>query len=267
MATVLSHHPSPITQHPFRQEFPPSKGWFLPTEVVFWGCPSCGKTSAICALLSLEGMSIDAANPSPLTTTTQHPSPTTSLNSSQSLYVNAIHKPAWWTPRRPFTFVEVPLTGKTLPDVDLNRQLSQVHLLCIDCRQDLDMQVGRLTPVLRHLSFERYLDVTSALRILIMKADLLNTPEGFRQDCAQSLVTAQLPRFWSDVQASLLRHGMLKPAEVRKALWQPIAFSAGEAADVPDASPSGIPFIPDSQSAQHLFQDVIRPRCLRRQWW
>ena len=259
MATVLSHHPSPITQHPFRQEFSRSKGWFLPTEVVFWGCPSCGKTSAICALLSLEGMSIDAA-------TTQHPSPTTQ-HPSPTTYVNAIHKPAWWTPRRPFTFVEVPLTGKTLPDVDLNRQLSQVHLLCIDCRQDLDMQVGRLTPVLRHLSFERYLDVTSALRILIMKADLLNTPEGFRQDCAQSLVTAQLPRFWSDVQASLLRHRMLKPAEVRKALWQPIAFSAGEAADVPDASQSGIPFIPDSQSAQHLFQDVIRPRCLRRQWW
>ena len=259
MATVLSHHPSPITQHPVRQEFSRSKGWFLPTEVVFWGCPSCGKTSAICALLSLEGMSIDAA-------ATQHPSPTTH-HPSPTTYVNAIHKPAWWTPRRPFTFVEVPLTGKTLPDVDLNRQLSQVHLLCIDCRQDLDMQVGRLMPVLRHLSFERYLDVTSALRILIMKADLLNTPEGFRQDCAQSLVTAQLPRFWSDVQASLLRHGILKPAEVRKALWQPIAFSTGEAADERDASPSGIPIIPDSQSAQHLFQDVIRPRCLRRQWW
>ena len=266
MATVLENHPTPITQHPVRQEFSRSKGWFLPTEVVFWGCPSCGKTSAICALLSLEGMSIDAADPSPLTTTTHHPSPTTSLNSSQSLYVNAIHKPAWWTPRRPFTFVEVPLTGKTLPDVDLNRQLSQVHLLCIDCRQDLDMQVGRLTPVLRHLSFERYLDVTSALRILIMKADLLNTPEGFRQDCAQSLVTAQLPRFWSDVQASLLRHRMLKPAEVRKALWQPIAFSAGEPAHVPDASPITHHPTPNTQSAQHLFQDVIRPRCLRRQW-
>ena len=267
MATVLENDQTTHFQYPFRQEFSRSKGWFLPTEVVFWGCPSCGKTSAICALLSLEGMSIDAADPSPLSSPSLNSEGQGGSLSSQSLYVNAIHKPAWWTPRRPFTFVEVPLTGKTLPDVDLNRQLSQVHLLCIDCRQDLDMQVGRLTPVLRHLSFERYLDVTSALRILIMKADLLNTPEGFRQHCAQSLVTAQLPRFWSDVQASLLRHGMLKPAEVRKALWQPIAFSAGEAADVPDASQSGIPFIPDSQSAQHLFQDVIRTRCLRRQWW
>ena len=267
MATVLENDQTTHFQYPFRQEFSRSKGWFLPTEVVFWGCPSCGKTSAICALLSLEGMSIDDANSSPLTSPSLNSDGLGGSLSSQPLYVNAIHKPAWWTPRRPFTFVEVPLTGKTLPDVDLNRQLSQVHLLCIDCRQDLDMQVGRLTPVLRHLSFERYLDVTSALRILIMKADLLNTPEGFRQDCAQSLVTAQLPRFWSDVQASLLRHGMLKPAEVRKALWQPIAFSAGEAADERDASPSGIPIIPDSQSAQHLFQDVIRPRCLRRQWW
>lgn len=267
MATVLENDQTTHFQYPVRQEFSRSKGWFLPTEVVFWGCPSCGKTSAICALLSLEGMSIDAADPSPLSSPPINREGRGGSLDSQPLYVNAIHKPAWWTPRRPFTFVEVPLTGKTLPDVDLNRQLSQVHLLCIDCRQDLDMQVGRLTPVLRHLSFERYLDVTSALRILIMKADLLNTPEGFRQDCAQSLVTAQLPRFWSDVQASLLRHGMLKPAEVRKALWQPIAFSAGEAADERDASPSGIPIIPDSRSAQHLFQDVIRPRCLRRQWW
>ena len=267
MATILENDQSTHFQYPVRQEFSRSKGWFLPTEVVFWGCPSCGKTSAICALLSLEGMSIDAADPSPLSSSPINSEGLGGSLSSQSLYVNAIHKPAWWTSRRPFTFVEVPLTGKTLPDVDLNRQLSQVHLLCIDCRQDLDMQVGRLTPVLRHLSFERYLDVTSALRILIMKADLLNTPEGFRQDCAQSLVTAQLPRFWSDVQASMLRHGMLKPAEVRKALWQPIAFSAGEAADVPDASPITHHPTPNTQSAQHLFQDVIRPRCLRRQWW
>ncbi|MCR4854314.1 MAG: hypothetical protein K5893_12075 [Prevotella sp.] len=201
------------------------------TQIVFWGCPECGKSLAIATLLSLPGMRPDSPGSPNFATSSAVLLPDD--GDDQQTIHSVGYKKAWWSLDYHLSFIEARLTGTGLPDIELERTQDQIHLLCIDCRQDLHMQVQRLMPVLRYLENEDYISYTKGIYVMVMKTDLMNAPQTYRSACAQTLVTTSLPQFWNYVQNLCLRHHILPLAssDDEKGMDDgslPIGFSVGQ---------------------------------------
>ena len=218
----------------------PCQGLTDSTQIVFWGIPQSGKTLAIASLLAEEGMQIEDtgipgidqrisrlrqlfdqpaefSSPSSASGYTQLPD---TRSHPRSENYHAIYKKDWWSAAYPLTFIEARLTGEPFPYAILDKDQDQIHVFCLDCRQDLQQQVEQFRMVLRLLQADNHLENTAAIYVLVTKSDLLNAPKAYRYSCAQTLVTSSLPDFWRELQNVCFDHSIYNT--------QPIAYSVGD---------------------------------------
>ena len=241
----------------------PCQGLTDSTQIIIWGVPKSGKTMVIASLLAQEGMTTETTSIQGIDERTgrlqqlfRRPGsyqllPDTSSHPRSENY-HAVYRKGWWSPAYPLTFIEARLTGEPFPYPVLNKEQEQIHILCLDCRQDLHAQVSHFRTVLQHLQANDYLEHTSALYVLVTKSDLLNAPLPYREGCAQTLVTSILPDFWRELLNICYDHSIYNT--------QPIAYSVGHFVlkDFARLSPDHEP------ATESLFANALLPKCQPR---
>jgi hypothetical protein len=182
------------------------------TQVVIWGIPDSGKTMVIASLLSLPGMQVTYPDAPSLRERigrmidlfakegVLHPIPRD--RGAQKEMYHAVYRKNWRGKAYPITFVEATIPTNIPVDVTTyaRKDCSQIHVFCIDCRQDVQMQVRQLLSVTDGLKQLGYLAQTDGAYALVTKTDLMNVPEAFVDNAAQTLVTKGMPDLWRNIQ-------------------------------------------------------------------
>lgn len=182
------------------------------TQVVIWGIPDSGKTMVIASLLSLPGMQVTYPDAPSLRERIGrmidlfakegelHPIPRD--RGAQKEMYHAVYRKNWRGKAYPISFVEATIPTNIPVDVTTyaRKDCSQIHVFCIDCRQDVQMQVRQLLSVTDGLKQLGYLAQTDGAYALVTKTDLMNVPDAFVDNAAQTLVTKGMPDLWRNIQ-------------------------------------------------------------------
>ncbi len=182
------------------------------TQVVMWGVPNSGKTMAIASLLSLPGMQVMFPEVPSLRERTARmldlfrkegelqPIPRDG-DAPKEVY-HAVYRKNWWGKAYPISFIEATLPSDAPVDVAMyvRKESPQIHVFCIDCRQDVQKQVRQLLNVTDGLKQQGFLGQTDGAYALVTKTDLMNVPDAFMDNAAQTLVTKGMPDLWRNIQ-------------------------------------------------------------------
>ena len=150
------------------------------------------------------------------------------------------------------TFVEASIENWIHVNELLEVNSRQIHIFCIDCRQDIDAQVADHKRVTELLIQAGHLQEAVGVYVLVTKADLMNAPELYWDNAAQTLVTTSMAAdFWR-----LIRN---KCKEVNIYNEQPIVCSVGDFV------------LKDYAQLKHdhtlrLCEDFILPKCEHNRW-
>lgn len=233
--------------------------------VVLWGAHASGRSSVIASLLSLEGMTpILPANVDETTRDIQSRmqlmtrffkcqdryQPLPSMASNPIEVYHARYKRGLRT--YSLSFLEANLDNWTAADEILKTNSRQIHLFCIDCRQDIDQQVAAHQQVTRLLIDAGHLQQASGVYVLVTKADLMNTPEPYLDNAVQTMVTTTgAADFWH-----MIRN---KCKETYIYNEQPIVCSVGDfvLTDYARLNPTHV---------QRLCDEYILPKCEHNHW-
>ena len=182
------------------------------TQVVMWGVPHSGKTLAIASLLSLQGMKVLYPEAPSLRERIgrmidlfrqegELRAIPCDMDTQKETY-HALYRKNWCGKTYPITFIEATIPSDAPIDVTtyVRKDCSQIHVFCIDCRQDVQMQVRQLLSVTDGLKQLGYLGQTDGAYALVTKTDLMNVPEAFVDNAAQTLVTKGMPDLWRNIQ-------------------------------------------------------------------
>lgn len=206
--------------------------------VVFWGLPQSGRTSAILSILSQKGFSINL-------TPNQDGNLDKCINTIRSLFKSqdATYIPCYskddiseiyhakykrwllgrsynisfFKPQNDFNNYEVLSILKGHPE--------QTHVLCIDCdKNNLDLaylkhQIEHHEKVLNYLEKQGILQKSNAIYVLLTKSDLMNVPDIYEENAAQTFVTSGMPEFWHRIKEECYKKDIYNT--------QPVAFSIG----------------------------------------
>lgn len=202
------------------------------TQVVLWGIGGVGKTMVIASLLSLDGMKVRHAKAPSVMSRIKH---MTGLfkkegvlqhvphdGSRQKKNYHVVYRKNWWGKAYPITFIEAAIPSVGAIDVTkyVDKARNQIHVFCIDCRQDVQAQVRILLRVIDALKQMDYLRQTDGAYALVTKTDLMNVPEAYMDNAAQTLVTKGMPDLWRNIQ------DICYDNQIYNAL--PIPFSVGK---------------------------------------
>ena len=185
------------------------------TQVVLWGAGGVGKTMVIASLLSLDGMKVKYADAPSVMSRIKH---MTGLfkkegvlqhvphdGSGQKNIYNVVYRKNWWGKAYPITFIEATIPSD-VPNNDtiditkyVNKERNQIHVFCIDCRQNVQIQIDKLVKVIDELKRLDFLGLTDGAYALVTKTDLMNVPEAYMDNAAQTLVTKEMPSLWRKI--------------------------------------------------------------------
>lgn len=178
--------------------------------VILWGHPGSGRTSVIGSLLSLKGMTpilpqgADEVSRGirskveSLTRVFSNQDRYQQLPVMGSSLVETYHaRYRKGLSSYNLSFVEACFEGWWGVDALLKSSRRQIHLFVIDCRQDIDEQVRDHQRVTDMLIRGGYLQRADGVYVLVTKADLMNAPEPYLDNAAQTLVTTSMASdFW-----------------------------------------------------------------------
>ena len=237
----------------------------LSNLVVLWGARSSGKTSVIASLLTLEGMT--PIEPKGADTNSQE------IQSRLKAMTNVFSKregyqrlPNMSSPlvetyharykkgmrNYQLTFVEASIDNWIHVNELLEVNSRQIHIFCIDCRQDIDAQVADHKRVTELLIQAGHLQEAVGIYVLVTKADLMNAPELYWDNAAQTLVTTSMAAdFWR-----LIRN---KCKEVNIYNEQPVVCSVGDFVLKDYAKLK-------QDHTRRLCEDFILPKCEHNRW-
>ncbi|MBR5685221.1 MAG: hypothetical protein IKX18_03590 [Muribaculaceae bacterium] len=150
------------------------------------------------------------------------------------------------------SFLEANVHDWTAVNEILKTNTRQIHLFCIDCRQDIDQQVDEHKLVTKQLIEAGHLQQAAGVYVLVTKADLMNTPEPYLDNAVQTMVTTTgAADFWH-----MIRN---KCKETYIYNEQPIVCSVGDYVLTDYARL-------DHNHTQRLCDEYILPKCEHRHW-
>ena len=237
----------------------------LSNLVVLWGARSSGKTSVIASLLTLDGMT--PIEPKGADTNSQE------IRSRLKAMTNVFSKregyqrlPDMSSPlvetyharykkgmrNYQLTFVESSIDNWIHVNELLQVNSRQIHIFCIDSRQDIDAQVADHKRVTELLIQAGHLQEAVGVYVLVTKADLMNAPELYWDNAAQTLVTTSMAAdFWR-----LIRN---KCKEANIYNEQPVVCSVGDFVLKDYAQLK-------QDHTRRLCEDFILPKCEHNRW-
>lgn len=185
--------------------------------VVFWGMPHSGRTSAIFSLLAQKGFRIKWPINKILSNRIAQILglfrskkevfvPDLSKEEVSEIY-HTTYKSWFWGRSYNISFLK-PQKGCITTEV---RQLlvesqDQIHVFCIDCCKDngiasnVDSQITYINNVIKYLENYSFLQQSNAIYLMVMKSDLMNVPDIYEENAAQTFVTSGMPDFWHQIQ-------------------------------------------------------------------
>lgn len=185
--------------------------------VVFWGMPHSGRTSAIFSLLSQKGFRIIWPTQFNLVFRIKRIlslfknqnvtfMPDLSVDDVSEIY-QAKYK-SWLFGRSYNISFFKPQTDYKSYEVlrVLNSHSEQIHVFCIDCGKDdkvvsyLEQQVDYHEQIIRFLEEQNILQQSNAIYLLVTKSDLMNVPDIYEENAAQTFVTSGMPDFWHKIR-------------------------------------------------------------------
>ncbi len=230
-------------------------------QLVIWGAAHSGKTTVAGTIMALKGFK-------PLHAKRQEADPRTvrlqeifrQQATLQSIPTDAEpgmvacypirYRAHFWCKRYPIQIVEARL-GTPLSAV-VERESEQVHILCIDCTQDLGWQIEQTSNLVSTLEKEGYLDHTNGIYLMVTKTDQMQAPADYQENAAQTLVTSGMPALWRKVQ------NICYAKEIYNAV--PIAYNAGHFV-LKDVA------LLRSKDPECVFREAILPKCQPRRNW
>lgn len=233
--------------------------------VVLWGSHASGRSSVIASLLSLKGMTpvlpvnVDdntrdiQSRIHMMTRIFQNKERYQALPSMESNPVEIYHA-RYKKGLRTYnlSFLEANVNEWTAVNTILKTNSRQIHLFCIDCRQDIDQQVDKHKLVTKKLIDAGHLQQAAGVYVLVTKADLMNTPEPYLDNAVQTMVTTTgAADFWH-----MIRN---KCKETHIYNEQPIVCSVGDFVMTDYARL-------DSDYTQQLFDKYIFHKCEHKHW-
>ena len=256
------------TKKDVTQEIPQGGIYEAPDQnnlVVLWGARFSGKSSVIASLLSLKNMvpilSCESDDSSQRIKDRIRAMFTTFLKEgryqrllkmdSPSLETyHAKYKKGWR--RYNLSFIEADIENWAEANELLKTNPRQIHIFCIDCRQDIDSQVENHKRVTERLIHAGHLQQAAGVYVLVTKADLMNAPGPYLDNAAQTLVTTSIASdFWR-----LIRN---KCKEIDIYNEQPIVCSVGDFVLADYASLK-------HDYTQRLCDEYIIPKCEHKHW-
>lgn len=231
--------------------------------ITLWGVPLSGRTSVIASLLSLNGMTPIKPVGSDETARNMRSKikdmcnkfqcqnryqvlPEMSSGSPEIYHAKYHHR---WRSYY-LSFLKACLEDWDEVNQVLDSNQRQIHIFCIDCRQDIDMQVEQHKQVIERLS--NHLSHAAGVYVLVTKCDLMNCPELYLDNAAQTLVTAS--------SASGLWHLIRNKCKTNLIYnEQPILCSVGDFILKDYAQLS-------SKYTQQLCDEYIIPKCEHNHW-
>ncbi len=230
-------------------------------HVVIWGVKESGKTAVIGSLLSLKGFRALKSKKEPADARTLalqelfrsqqslQVMPTDQNDKEVEFYPTLYYKNIV-SKRYPIQLVEA-LLGTPLEGV-VKKDSEQVHIICIDCRQNLNEQARKIERLLSELSENGHLDHTNGIYLLVTKTDLMQAPRDYQENAAQTLVTSSMPGLWQKIR------NICYTKHIYNAM--PIPFSAGDFVlkDV---------VILDPRDSECVMREALLPKCHARHTW
>ena len=202
------------------------------TQVVLWGIPGVGKTMIVASFLSLDGMNVLYSDALSVRSRIEHmmglfrkegvmQAVPHDENGLKETY-HVVYRKNWWRKAYPITFIGATIPSEGAIDVSkyVDKEKNQIHVFCIDCRKDVQVQVSKLLRVIDALRQLGYLGKTDGAYALVTKTDLMNVPESYVDNAAQTLVTKGMPDLWRNIQ------DICYDNQIYNAL--PIPFSVGK---------------------------------------
>ena len=186
--------------------------------VVFWGMPYSGRTSAIFSLLTQKGFRIHL--PQDQSISDRIEKIRTIFKSKKAIFMPDLSKDdvseiyhatynswllgrsyniSFFKPQKDYN------TNKDVLDI-LNRHHEQIHVFCVDCgKYDKDIsyleeQVNYHEGVIKFLDSHGFLKQCNAIYLLVTKSDLMNVPDIYEENAAQTFVTSGIPDFWHKIK-------------------------------------------------------------------
>ena len=186
--------------------------------VVFWGMPYSGRTSAIFSLLTQKGFRIHL--PQNQSISDRIKQIRTIFKSKKAVFMPDLSKDdvseiyhatyrswllgrsyniSFFKPQKDYN------TNKDVLDI-LNRHHEQIHVFCVDCgKYDKDIsyleeQVNYHEGVIKFLDSHGFLKQCNAIYLLVTKSDLMNVPDIYEENAAQTFVTSGIPDFWHKIK-------------------------------------------------------------------
>lgn len=107
--------------------------------------------------------------------------------------------------RYPQVFVEVQMADDSGVSTFVNSYLrnaqEQIHVFCVDCSADIDVQAKKILHVLDYLNRTGRIARTNGVYILVTKSDMMyRVPREYREQAAQTLITAGQRELWQMVR-------------------------------------------------------------------
>jgi len=204
--------------------------------VVFWGMPHSGRTSAIFSLLAQKGFQIKW--PTNKNFSNRIAKILTLFRSKKEVFVpdlskdeipeiyHTTYKSWFWGRSYNISFLK-PQEGIITTEVRdlLIENQDQIHVFCIDCSKDngiesyIDVQVKNINNVIKYLENYSFLQQSNAIYLMVTKSDLMNVPDIYEENAAQTFVTSGMPDFWHQIQELSYNKNIENV--------QPIVFSIG----------------------------------------
>jgi len=185
--------------------------------VVFWGMPHSGRTSAILSMLTLKGFRFIYPENTQLKNRIEQVSdlfksqkavfmPELSKDDVSEIY-HATYK-SWLLGRAYNISFFKPQNDYQNDHVlnILNSHQEQIHVFCIDCGKNnttasyLEQQVCYHEGVIKYLEAKGFLKQCNAIYLLVTKSDLMNVPDIYEENAAQTFITSGIPDFWHKIQ-------------------------------------------------------------------
>lgn len=211
--------------------------------VVLWGLPHSGRTSVIFSLLALEGSKIihpatiswegrfnwSMESSNPLLERIEK-GLRVFRNRNEKIYIPVLSKDdssetyrARYKKSRKVYDITFFKPKQEYDSIEVTRILvshhAQIHIFCIDCRQDIQKQTEAHNKILSYLKSNGFLDKSNGVYVLVTKTDLMNVPDLYQENAAQTLVISDFPDFWNKIWR------ICYDKDIYNAI--PLAFSAG----------------------------------------
>jgi len=201
------------------------------TEVYLWGLKGVGKTSVIGSIIAAEPLCVEGENGrgAALREALKETGETACLPTEDHtadkrvcdiINVNLTGK---WGRKHPLSLIEVygQKDGLTIPKQLLNTTGNdKMHIFCYDCTRKDSVQDGAIMRCLETLERDGSLSHSTGIYLLVTKTDaMLGVPEQYRDQAAQTLITAKHKSLWQILQHTCIRMNMK--------CTPPIPFSIG----------------------------------------